>query len=431
MLPIAMLTAVRTVPVRATEGQVSPEAQRHFPPSRFAAWRRALRADPEAYARTRNHLTGAVTALSPYLTHGVLGEDELIALWRLRHGVTLDDKLAMELAWRAFFHDVWSRHGNAILGDMGPPVFPSVRYQAAIPEDILHARTGVPVIDATVRRLYSDGYLHNHQRMWLASYCVHLRKIAWRTGADWMYGHLLDGDLASNHLSWQWVAGTFSSKPYLFNADNVARFAPHLASPETSIDCSYDALAEIAAASTDVGPEARRRPAGVDAPRLLARPPRVLPPTDFERLVRGRSVALLHPWDLSARPAADCVIGVLHQPYHNRFPWSERRWDFVLKRMVSLCDAVWSGDLAQLNRILERASRVGAREALQPGYASALSLPPIRLAERRQWLPVAPHDTRSFSAFMRFLKRDAPEMFSGKTMARRLHRPTQLPGMPL
>jgi deoxyribodipyrimidine photo-lyase len=80
--------------------------------------------------------------------------------------------------------------------------------------------------------------------MWLASYVVHVRKVHWRCGADWLYGHLLDGDLASNHLSWQWVAGTGSSKPYLFNADNVARYASapwH--SPHTVLDTSYEALA--------------------------------------------------------------------------------------------------------------------------------------------------------------------------------------------
>ena len=429
MFPLSMLNGPGASAMRQTKDRAAPEAQRRFPPSRFAAWRRALRADPATYARSRNHLAGAVTALSPYLTHGVIGEDELIALWRARHGVTLDDKLVMELAWRAFFHDVWSRHGGAILTDMGKPALPELSYQTALPEDILNARTGVPVIDATVRRLYSDGYLHNHQRMWLASYCVHLRKVAWRAGADWMYGHLLDGDLASNHLSWQWVAGTFSTKPYLFNADNVARFAPQLASPGTSIDRDYETLARIAASDTDVGPEARRRPVGVAAPRLLARPPRILPPTDFERLVRGRSVALLHPWDLATRPGADCVIGVFHQPYHNRFPWSEKRWDFVLRRMVSLCDAVWTGDLTQLGRILERASRVDAREALQPGYASALSLPPIRLTERRHWLPPPPHDTRSFSAYMRLLKRDAPGLFSGQPAPRRLHQPPHAQGV--
>ena len=421
MLSLAILNSLGPTASRSERDPAEPEIQRHFPPSRFAAWRRALRTDPAAYAASRNHLSGQVTALSPYLTHGLLGEDELIALWRARHGLTLDDKLAMELAWRAFFHDVWSRHGNAILTDMGKPALADITYRTTLPEDILHACTGVPVIDASVRRLYTDGYLHNHQRMWLASYCVHMRKVAWRIGADWMYGHLLDGDLASNHLSWQWVAGTFSSKPYLFNADNVARFAPHLSSLSTAIDRDYDTIGAIAATNTDVGPEARGRPPGVDLPRLLSRPPRILPPTDFERLVRHRSVALLHPWDLSARPVADCVIGIFHQPYHNRFPWSEKRWDFVLKRMVSLCDAMWTGDLTQLGRILERAEQVEAREALQPGYAPALSLPSIRLAERRQWLPTAPQGTQSFSAFLRFLRRDAPELFSGNPSPRRLH----------
>ena len=94
-----------------------------------------------------------------------------------------------------------------------------------------------------MRGLYATGMLHNHARMWLASYVVHVRKVHWRAGADWLYGHLLDGDLASNHLSWQWVAGTGSAKPYLFNAENVARFAPAAwHSPGSVIDTSYEAL---------------------------------------------------------------------------------------------------------------------------------------------------------------------------------------------
>ena len=76
-----------------------------------------------------------------------------------------------------------------------------------------------------VRQLYATGTPHNHARMWLASYVVHLRKVHWRSAANWLYANFLDGDLASNHLSWQWVAGTRSSKPYLFNTDNVAHYA--------------------------------------------------------------------------------------------------------------------------------------------------------------------------------------------------------------
>ena len=90
--------------------------------------------------------------------------------------------------------------------------------------------------------------------MWLASYVVHLRHVHWRAGADWMHAHLLDGDLGANHLSWQWVAATFSAKPYVFDAGNVARYAPrdwHCAG--TVVDRSYEALDAIASARPIVG----------------------------------------------------------------------------------------------------------------------------------------------------------------------------------
>ena len=61
--------------------------------------------------------------------------------------------------------------------------------------------------------------------MYLASYIVHWKRICWQAGARWMHHYLVDGDLASNHLSWQWVASTFSNKPYIFNLDNVRKYA--------------------------------------------------------------------------------------------------------------------------------------------------------------------------------------------------------------
>ena len=68
------------------------------------------------------------------------------------------------------------------------------------------------------------GYLHNHMRMWMAAYIVHWRKIRWQAGAKWFLEHLLDGDPASNNMSWQWVASTFSHKPYFFNRENLERY---------------------------------------------------------------------------------------------------------------------------------------------------------------------------------------------------------------
>lgn len=79
-------------------------------------------------------------------------------------------------------------------------------------------------MDAFARELKETGYLHNHARMWLAAYVVHWRRVRWQAGARWFLSHLADGDAASNNLSWQWVASAFSSKPYLFNRENLETY---------------------------------------------------------------------------------------------------------------------------------------------------------------------------------------------------------------
>ncbi|MDX5364141.1 MAG: hypothetical protein LPJ91_08315 [Pseudazoarcus pumilus] len=399
-----------------------PPSGMHFPPHRLSALRRALTADPVAYAAQRNDVGPAVTALSPYVTHGLLPAAELFALWRERFGLTLDDALLRQLAWRGFFRHVRDRLGDAILSDVRPAAHaPTVPYAKDLPEDLLTARTGVRVIDESVKQLYASGWLHNHQRLWLASYCVHLRKLHWRVGADWMYGHLLDGDVASNHLSWQWVAGTFSSKPYLFNAANVARFAPHLASPGSVIDTDYETLAQIAATAPDVGPAPCRAPA-TEVPPLRQRPVQRVAAADFARLTRERKVALLHPWSLDRRPAAECVLGVILLPFHARFPWSDMRWDFVLTRMRSLCDAIWIGRPAQLAPLLAGCTQASSSLPPEPDYATALSSLKVRFDTPIPWLPEPDRAMPSFSAWMRWMREAHPELFAPeRAHARRLH----------
>ena len=226
-----------------------------LPPTRSAALTRAKLVRPAAYARTRNHIAGAVTGLSPYLTHGVVTLREVLAEVLQGEALAVDHKLVFEFGWREFFRHAWSHAGDGILDSLHAGPLPDTAYAPVLPSDIRQARTGVPAIDEAVRSLYASGTLHNHARMWLASYVVHLRRVHWRAGADWLVAHLLDGDLASNHLSWQWVAGTGSHKPYLFNADNVARYAPaHWHSPGSVIDQSYEALDRIARGACALGP---------------------------------------------------------------------------------------------------------------------------------------------------------------------------------
>ena len=290
-----------------------------FPPTREAALARITAVRPSDYARSRNALDGAVTQLSPYLTHGFVSLPEVLAGVAAQHRLDVQHKFVFELGWRAYFHHVWQHLGAGIFESLHPGVLPDHGYATEVPADVRQARTGVPVIDMAVRTLYASGYLHNHARMWLASYLVHLRKVHWRTGADWMVAHLLDGDLASNQLSWQWVAGTGSSKPYLFNADNVARYAPPAwHSPGTVIDCSYETLDAMARSGRPVKttPEGD----GVEEPAVWSVPQHV-PPSPLQAAdVNGRDVWLVHPLGLgraTARPARRLRA---RGPAHGRAP---------------------------------------------------------------------------------------------------------------
>ncbi len=345
-----------------------------LPPNRSAAMTRAALVRPAAYARTRNHISGAVTGLSPYLTHGLVTLREVLAQVLLSEAMTVNYKLVFEFGWREFFRHAWSHEGDGILSSLHAGPLPDSAYASAMPSDIRNACTGMPVIDEAVRSLYASGTLHNHARMWLASYVVHLRRIHWRAGADWMVAHLLDGDLASNHLSWQWVAGTGSHKPYLFNADNVARYAPaQWHSPGSLIDQSYAELDRIARDSCALNPISPSS-SGVSVtggeatlePLLTALPPPDLQifapnPAIIEQL-QGREVWLVHPWALRAPPAEvpkDAVIvGVYLREYHTVRPWPEARWRWVDNAMATVAKQRWLVDAEGLSNALAGAARV-------------------------------------------------------------------------
>jgi deoxyribodipyrimidine photo-lyase len=82
---------------------------------------------------------------------------------------------------------------------------------------MVDASTGIVAIDEAIKELYTTGYMHNHARMWVAALSSNLAKAHWHTMGKWLYYHLIDGDLASNFLSWQWVAGTSVNKRYTVN----------------------------------------------------------------------------------------------------------------------------------------------------------------------------------------------------------------------
>ncbi len=199
---------------------------------RAAADRQLAAIDAKRYGRSRNHLNGAVTRLSPYIRHGILTLAEVrdavfSQLKQNNQGRDDGGKLINELGWRDFWQRMWLDLGDRIHDDQEEHKtgFAAAEYQQALPDDIREGRTQLACIDGFRNELVSHGWLHNHARMWMAAYLVHWRRVHWRAGADWFLEHLLDGDPASNHLSWQWVASSFSHKPYFFNRQNLERYS--------------------------------------------------------------------------------------------------------------------------------------------------------------------------------------------------------------
>ena len=195
------------------------------------------------YVGTRNFLNGTVSRLSPYLRHGV------IRLANVRRSVSASlTKFIQELAWRDYYQRVYFQIGDAVWSDREEykTGIPASGYKAEVPADVVEGRTGLACIDAFTADLQADGYLHNHARMWFAAYLVHWRRIRWQAGAKFFLRHLLDGDPASNNLSWQWVASTFSNKPYIFNRENLERYTAgeFCADCPSRNKCPFDATYE-------------------------------------------------------------------------------------------------------------------------------------------------------------------------------------------
>jgi len=206
------------------------ERDRHI--SKIVGGRKAAEAvlqkvDSVRYAKTRNFFTGAVTRLSPYIRYGVLSLREIrdYVLGRVK---SQDDatKLINELGWRDYWQRLYVKLGDGIWKDQEDykTGYTVAEYAPELADDIKQGTTGRVCIDSFSHDMREIGYLHNHARMWIAAYIVHWRRTRWQAGAKWFLEHLLDGDPASNNMSWQWVASTFSHKPYFFNRENLERY---------------------------------------------------------------------------------------------------------------------------------------------------------------------------------------------------------------
>jgi deoxyribodipyrimidine photo-lyase len=183
------------------------------------------------YSHSRNHVQpdhDNVSRLSAHLRHRLITEDEMTAQTLQAHGFASAEKWLQEVHWR--------RYWKAWL-ELRPSVWRDWKQQAHQLPDQLSTATrqridavqsaagGIAVMDAFTRELITTGYLHNHVRMWWASYWIHVERLPWELGAAFFMQHLLDADPASNTLSWRWVAGLQTAgKTYLVRRSNIEKY---------------------------------------------------------------------------------------------------------------------------------------------------------------------------------------------------------------
>ncbi|MEY3129880.1 MAG: hypothetical protein RLY12_252, partial [Verrucomicrobiota bacterium] len=214
-----------------------------FIPTRAAAWARLAEFLPDAgsYAAGRNFVRPGhpnISRLSPWVQKRLLLEEEVVAAARERWSFEAVEKFVQEVYWRSYWKgwleqrpEAWSRWVEAV---------PRLRdalsaEQRSTLEAAIAGRTGIAGFDDWARELVATGYLHNHARMWFASIWVFTLKLPWELGAAFFYEHLLDGDVASNTLSWRWVAGLQTpGKTYVARADNIAHYTDGRHEPQAS-----------------------------------------------------------------------------------------------------------------------------------------------------------------------------------------------------
>jgi deoxyribodipyrimidine photo-lyase len=215
----------------------------------LAAWERFRDERLSGYPETRNQpATEGTSRLSAYLKYGCIHPRTLLADLSPSDGDQGEAvrRFTDELAWRDFYADVVWHRPDSVREPLDARTG-AIEYDSGPEADALFAawargRTGYPIVDAGMRQLLGEAYVHNRVRMIVASFLVKDLHLDWRRGARHFLQHLVDGDPASNNHGWQWVAGTGTdASPYyrVFNptrqgkqfdpeGDYVRRWVPEL-----------------------------------------------------------------------------------------------------------------------------------------------------------------------------------------------------------
>ncbi len=293
--------------------------------------------NPLEYGKTRNSINGAVTYLSPYISRGVISVKQVLEII-LDKGYTTGqvEKFLQELAWREYFQRVWQHLEDDIFDDIRHHCI-GIQHRN-IPTAIVDANTGIHSIDEAIRKLYATGYMHNHLRMYIASITCNIAKSNWQLPSQWMYYHLLDGDLASNVCSWQWVTGNFSSRQYFCNQENINKYSGST-QQRTFLDKSYDELPAMKV------PDILKSNSPLTLQTVL--PEKINPPVDTSLPLVIYTTYNLDPlWKQDIK--ANRVL-LLEPSHFKQYPVSEKVINFILDLAKNINGLqVFSGELNEI-----------------------------------------------------------------------------------
>ena len=222
------------MPLMSGPNDQTPHATRLFGLHRLANF---LPRAAQHYGQLRNFDEGPgarqhVSVLSPWISRRLITESEVISQVLTHHPEPECHPFLKEVLWRGYWRSyleqrpsLWTSY-RQMLANRAPAQ--DRRYHRAI-----SGESGIDVFDEWVRELRSEAYLHNHARLWFASLWIHTLKLPWQWGAAWFLEQLLDGDAASNTLSWRWVAGLHTKgKAYAASPENIAKFTRHRLQPQ-------------------------------------------------------------------------------------------------------------------------------------------------------------------------------------------------------
>lgn len=215
------------------------------------------------YATGRNFDRGAgqhtaVSRLSPWLRHRRIGEWEVVRCVLQSHSAAAAEKFIQEVCWRTYWKG-WLEMRPQVWDDYLASVNRCYS-QADLMQQVdamVQGNSGIACFDYWCEELRDTGYIHNHARMWFASIWIFTLKLPWQLGADFFMRHLLDGDAASNTLSWRWVAGLQTQgKSYLARPDNIAKYTDNRFNPLNQLSATATPLSATAEVVRHPLPEA-------------------------------------------------------------------------------------------------------------------------------------------------------------------------------